>query len=214
MKRQQNAAHRHNFSFLKNPSQVRRFVESGYLVRVRQTPYLDLSGVSFPYARPEVKLFAERLARQYYRATGEKLVITSLTRPLSHQPPNASDHSVHPTGMAIDFRRSNKKKSRAWLEENLLILEHRGVIEATRERRPPHYHTVVYPRQYSNYLAQKLKSKQLETIPAAKTYTVRSGDSLWKIAKKSGTSVETLRLANRMRSNRIYPGQKLKIPAF
>lgn len=43
-------------------------------------------------------------------------------------------------------------------------------------------------------------------------YRVRRGDSLIKIAKRFGVSVKTLKRINRLRSNRIYVGQRLKIP--
>ena len=45
------------------------------------------------------------------------------------------------------------------------------------------------------------------------TYTVLPGDSLWEIAQRSGISVASLKRANSMKSARIYPGQKLQIPA-
>jgi len=44
-------------------------------------------------------------------------------------------------------------------------------------------------------------------------YTVRPDDSLWKIAKKFGTSVEKLKYANDLSGTIIRPGQRLKIPA-
>ena len=44
-------------------------------------------------------------------------------------------------------------------------------------------------------------------------YTVRTDDSLWKIAKKFGTSVEKLKYANNLSGSIIRPGQRLKIPA-
>src|SRR5690606_6429895 len=75
-------------------------------------------------------------------------------RPLSNQPPNASDRSVHPTGMAVDLRVPNNARCRQWLESTLLSLEGSDVIEATRERNPPHYHVAVYPRPYTQYVAR------------------------------------------------------------
>ena len=43
-------------------------------------------------------------------------------------------------------------------------------------------------------------------------YRVRRGDSLIKIAKRYGVSVKTLKRINRLKSDRIYVGQRLKIP--
>ncbi|MEE8576284.1 MAG: LysM peptidoglycan-binding domain-containing protein, partial [candidate division Zixibacteria bacterium] len=45
-------------------------------------------------------------------------------------------------------------------------------------------------------------------------YEVRSGDTMWDIARAFGTTVDGLRRANYIgRSSRIYVGQKLKIPS-
>lgn len=50
--------------------------------------------------------------------------------------------------------------------------------------------------------------------PKYASYRVRSGDSLWKIAKKYGTSVSALsRLNNLSSRGHIYPGQALRVPA-
>lgn len=43
-------------------------------------------------------------------------------------------------------------------------------------------------------------------------YTVKSGDSLWNIAKKTGASVEEIKAANNLSSNLLNIGQKLVIP--
>ena len=149
--RQVAQARGHDFTHLTGAAQLRRFVDAGLLVHLAGNRDYTLVDVSFPFARPEVRLFVERLSSQYRRACGERLVVTSLTRPLSHQPRNASDRSVHPTGMAIDLRRP-AGRCRGWLEAVLLSLEARGVLEATRERRPPHYHVAVYPKPYAAYV--------------------------------------------------------------
>jgi len=147
-------AKRSDFKFLRTSAEVREWVRTERLVTFASTSDYAVSGVSFPYARPAVKLFVERLAADYRKATGERLVITSLTRPLNHQPRNASALSVHPAGMAVDFRVPASKASRKWLEETLLALEDKSVLDATRERHPKHYHVAVFPAEYERYVAQ------------------------------------------------------------
>src|ERR1043166_8851715 len=46
-----------------------------------------------------------------------------------------------------------------------------------------------------------------------KIYTVKSGDSLTKIATDQGTTIKALRAANNLKTDAIKVGQKLKIPA-
>lgn len=212
--RQERAAQAHDFTYLQSPAQVESFVKAGYLVQVRPNRDFGLHGVSYPFARPEVRTFVLRLSSQYRRACGEQLVVTSLTRPLSRQPQNASDRSVHPTGMALDIRRSNNRSCRSWLEGVLLSLEGSGVLEATRESYPPHYHIAVYPQPYARYVeAQNSPAAQTRMASAEiEQYRVRNGDSLWDIAKAHGTTVDRLKQENNLRGSRIYAGQLLKVP--
>jgi hypothetical protein len=231
VERQYRVAQEHDFTFLRTSQQVRQFVDRGYLVHLPGNQNYALARVSHPYARPEVKLFVERLSAQYRAACGERLVVTSLTRPLNGQPPNASARSVHPTGMAIDLRVPQQPRCRSWLESTLLSLERRGVISATREHRPPHYHVSVFPRQYARYVANigdqpatasvaSVASQVTQGVAASAArladaieYQVRRGDSLWSIARRHGLDVDTLKAVNRLSTTRIYAGQTLQIPA-
>ena len=229
MTRQNGVAKEHDYTFLRTSSDVSRFVDRGYLVPITGNSNYELAGVSFPYARPQIRTFVQRLSAQYRAACGEKLVVTSLTRPQSRQPRNASSQSVHPTGMAIDLRVSDRRSCRTWLEETLLDLERRGVLDATRERRPPHYHVAIYPNQYDSYVGQLATAAEprpadaqraAETTVAVATpqpdtlrYRVRSGDSLLEIARSHGTTVNNLRRINNLSTNRIYAGQVIEVPA-
>ena len=55
----------------------------------------------------------------------------------------------------------------------------------------------------------------VQTFALAATYTVKSGDTMWKIASKNQVGVSELISANPQIKNPalIYPGQKLTIPA-
>ena len=157
MRRQHQVARENDYTFLRTAAQVREFVREDRLHALESNADLFVNNVSFPYARPEVKLFVERLAKQYREATGTRLVVTSLTRPLSGQPRNAHQLSVHPAGMAVDFRVPSNPHHRRWLENTLLTLESLELLDATRERRPPHYHVAVYPDRYATYVESQVE---------------------------------------------------------
>jgi hypothetical protein len=232
MERQNAAARRNDFSFLRRATQVAKFADLGLLVKLPGNRHYELANVSYPYARPAVKTFVERLASQYQSACGDKLVVTSLTRPLSRQPSNASDLSVHPAGMAVDLRVSTNSRCRRWLEETLLYLEDQGSVDVTREYHPSHYHVAVFPDHYLKYVRSVdlgSSSSGATRVASAGTasshakggdsgadtfddYEIRRGDTLSELAQKFGTSVAELRSLNNIRGSRIVAGQKITVP--
>jgi hypothetical protein len=145
---------KNDFSFTRTPAQVKSLVADGALVKVSSTHDVTLAGVSYPYTRPDVLAFITNLAAQYHAALGSPLVVTSLVRPESRQPSNASPLSVHPAGMAVDFRIPKDTHALSWLESKLLSLENAGVLDVTREHRPPHLHVAVFPDAYRAYAAK------------------------------------------------------------
>ncbi|MBW3630440.1 MAG: hypothetical protein KY464_14235 [Gemmatimonadetes bacterium] len=167
MARQHEVAEEQAYSFVRTPAEVRKLVEEGELVAIPgNTDYEVSRGVSFPYAKPELRLFLERLGEQYRSACGESLVVTSLTRPISKQPGNAHPLSVHPAGMAVDFRISRQAACRGWLEQALLSLEKDQLLDVTRERNPPHYHVAVFPVEYLAYVARQEAAAEAKAAPA------------------------------------------------
>jgi LysM repeat protein len=283
MQVQNRIAKQHDYTFLRTGAQVRQFVAAGYLVKLPGNADYQLAAVSYPYARPAVKTFVERLSAQYRAACGERLVVTSLTRPVREQPRNASALSVHPAGMAVDLRVSGRSQCRSWLERTLLSLERQGVLNAIRENRPPHYHVALFPNQYTQYVARltrnqpatRLASAERAPAPAASSsraaasrttsgaasagpsapvavaetgtaaagpsdaaparegtqsaaqaiaaeladsehtlqrYRINRGDSLWSIARRHGTTVETLKALNGLDSSSIVAGQFVLVP--
>lgn len=57
-----------------------------------------------------------------------------------------------------------------------------------------------------------LEYKNISVPGTSDYYIVKSGDSLWSIAKKYGVTVDELKSANNLTSNVLSIGQKLKIP--
>jgi LysM domain-containing protein/uncharacterized protein DUF5715 len=167
--RQNLGAQEQGFSYLRTTAEVQEFTNLGLLVPLENNGNIELATdeVSFPVARPEVKTFLDWLGRRYHAGCGEPLVVTSLTRPTSRQPRNASEISVHPTGIAVDLRRSDRSSCRRWLEVNLLDLEGKGVVEATRERWPSHYHVAVFGPELQKYLAGQPDEPSLDVKIAA-----------------------------------------------
>jgi nucleoid-associated protein YgaU len=109
--------------------------------------------------------------------------------------------------MAADLRRSRRVKCRRWLEATLMTLERRGVVEATYEARPPHFHVAVFPEAYRNYVQRKVSGGEAE-----RNHLVDRGDTLWGLARTYRTSVTTLRAVNDLDSDMLQPGQLLRIP--
>lgn len=174
MVRQNQVAKANDFSFLRSASQVDRFVAEGYLVAVESNESLRVNdGVSYPVARPEMKVFLERLAKQYREGCGEQLVVTSLVRPTSEQPRNSHPLSVHPAGMAADLRISSTQSCRAWLESTLLSLEAKELLDVTRERHPPHYHIALFPDKYAAYIAPMIAEEEALAAEQAREQAAR-----------------------------------------
>jgi len=154
---------RGGLDFYETTSEVKRAVVRGELVRLNGNAHYVIANAGMPYVRPETKAFVLDLAADYHRACGAPMVITSATRPMARKLVNSSSLSVHPTGMAVDLRKPTGR-CRTWLRRTLLAAERRGLIEATEERRPPHFHVAVLPAQY-----EKVASARSKSAPAKRT---------------------------------------------
>jgi len=138
----------HGMSFRATPEVIDRDAGAGHLVRLGGSWDYELTnGVGWPYVTPETRRFVEAFAEQYSAVCAAPLVVTSASRPLSRQPRNANPHSVHPAGIAIDLRRPRGGPCLEWTRAALIELENRGIIEATEERHPVHFHVAVLARR-------------------------------------------------------------------
>lgn len=61
-------------------------------------------------------------------------------------------------------------------------------------------------------LGMALSTFQVHSADAATTYTVKSGDTMWKISQRYGIPLVFLQKANNEWDNRLYIGQRLTIP--
>ena len=207
--------------FYENSNDVRWAAARGELVQLRTDRGYEMHRVAFPFVRPATETFVERLASDYARACSQELVVTSGVRPETRQPSNSSLRSVHPTGMAVDLRKPTGR-CLGWLRRELLTLEGDGVIEATEEHHPAHFHVAVFGPEYLRFAGAMPEERPTAMIVAvahapapvsARRYRVREGDSLWSIAQEHSTSVRELIAANRLGQTKIRPGQTLIIPA-
>lgn len=57
-----------------------------------------------------------------------------------------------------------------------------------------------------------IQKGQPASLRASQTYTIKEGDSLWKISKKFKVSIEAIKKHNRLQSDFLKPGNTLKIP--
>ena len=72
-------------------------------------------------------------------------------------------------------------------------------------------------KSYNNLTSNLLSIGQVLKIPQGKTsteniYTVKKGDSLWTIANRYNTTVEKIKVLNKLTNNLLSIGQQLKIP--
>jgi hypothetical protein len=227
-----------DLEFFRTSKSVYESVRDGELVMLSITMDMTMDGVSYPFVLPRTRDFVDIFAKKYHDTCGERIVLTSAARPRNQQPRNASPESVHPTGMAVDFRKPSGD-CLTWMRGELLALEKLGTVEATEERHPVHFHVAVLQRvrPATQTVAEATATTPAATAgqatsaieaatttdsaggtveaPAAKTaksttYTVRKGDNLWNIARRFGLTVSRLKKLNGLKSSTLQPGQKLR----
>ncbi len=124
-------------------------------------------------------------------------------------------HSIHATEIELHLleeKLENQTASKTdYLEEEITVLEKKmHSLEKNQDKVSTDLNRKVEDMgQLKNALASV--SKYIESKKPA-YYHVKNGDSLTKIAKAYGTSVETLKVINRLEGDKILIGQKLQLP--
>jgi membrane-bound lytic murein transglycosylase D len=108
---------------------------------------------------------------------------------------------------------NNLKRTTIRKGQTLKIRQHKRVIKEPQVQVPPvEKPTAAVPSDTLQTASPPApKPVQKPTVPTAKVHTVRSGESLWIIAKKYKTTPEKIMKLNGI-GEKIRPGQKLKIP--
>lgn len=136
-------AHAQNLTFYRSAEEVKAAAEAGKVALLWGNMDYAVVGTQVPYVRPQTLRFIEALGAAHRQACGQPIIVTSGIRPTARKLRNSHVKSVHPTGMAVDIRKS-PGNCRVWLRRALLGLEAQGMIEAIEENRPPHFHIAVY----------------------------------------------------------------------
>lgn len=217
-----------DLEFYRTSKGVYQSVRDGELVMIGITMDMVLEDVGYPFVLPRTRDVLTVFARKYREACGERLVVTSAARPRTEQPRNASPKSVHPTGMAIDFRRPSGN-CLTFMRQQLVQLERQGILEATEERRPVHFHVAVLQRgRFAPAARAAATATAMPVIPSPATidsasgsmnlkgavvrhYAVKKGDTLSRIARRFGLTVAHLKSLNGLEGSAIKPGQKLRV---
>ena len=101
-----------------------------------------------------------------------------------------ADNSAAPAESAVAADNTSDSASSAKVENSF----HASKAKQTEQKKQP----------------AKSKKKSYKK-QSAKTHTVRSGDSLYKIAKANGTTVKEIRRLNNLKGDKINPGDKLRV---
>jgi hypothetical protein len=134
----------HGLPFYRTPENVLDAIAHGHLIALTADSTFELkSDVHFSFVTREANWFVHAFAPQYRTVCGVPLTVTSAERPVTRQPKNSNPHSVHPTGIAVDFRRPQAGPCLNWIRGALAELERDGLIEATEEHHPVHLHVAV-----------------------------------------------------------------------
>ena len=130
-------------TFYDGMDEARAAIAAGKFVPLYGDQYYATYRMTLAYATPEARTFIETLAPQFVEHCDEMMVVTSALRPKEKSPRNGSPWTVHPTGIAVDIRKPRNRACWTWLRQRLLDYQAEGIVDATEEFHPPHFHIAV-----------------------------------------------------------------------
>jgi hypothetical protein len=98
--------------------------------------------------------------------------------------------------------------------DNVTIMGHRDLIRLTNSapKACPCFNVAEFLIDYKIHDEEDaLTDDDASPLAIPSVYTVKSGDSLWKISSSLGISVVDLRSINNLSGDVIHPGQELKL---
>jgi len=141
--------------------QLQELVEQRELVPIRETATLRIHPDLEPqnrFCRPWTRSFLDDISRDYYRQFRQPLQVNSAVRTAEQQhklrrhngnaaPDSGETASSHLAGLTVDIsRRAMGRAQRKWMEQYLMGLHERGLVETAEERRQPVFHIMVAKR--------------------------------------------------------------------
>ena len=178
------------------------FVMDSYKIREGKFAVLEMEGRSFEELSSE-------LLDEYQDEIHEGDVLQ-----VAVYHPNRSDiaASVQSIGSTVGYRISEGKI----ILPDLLPVEVQGLtLEQARQKIEEQYREQIQKLDHQFEDLSKIKntlSSISKSMEAKTTYKVKTGDSLEKIAKRHHLSVQKLKQANHLETDRIVVGQELFLP--
>jgi Family of unknown function (DUF5715) len=142
-------------------AQLRQLVASGDLVPIEESETLHIDKRLDPsrrYCRPWTRAFLDDLSEAYYQQFHSPIQVNSAVRTVVVQrklrrhnrnaaPESGETASSHLAGITVDIQRRGMTRQQVqWVEQYLLPLQERGLLEPEEERRQWVFHVAVSGR--------------------------------------------------------------------
>jgi LysM repeat protein len=158
-----------------------------------------ITGSSVSGLNPGTYYVRVRATSSTFKGNYATVTINAYSVPVTSNTPNTPNASV--TYYTV------QSKDSLWL-----IGKTFGVTVATIKELNGLTSDLIYPGQKLQIL-QSSAVVQSTVQPSYITYTIKKGDTLWLLAQRYDTKVDTIKALNGLTSDLIYQGQQLRIPA-